>query len=207
MLISVFPIVNVVSNNGYSSISSITVPSDFRFTGCCIVAHWRFSCMVSLLSFSVIAFADDNKFTLGTKIFANGERVVVIDLLGYHLIFSCLLGLSKSRSTDGEDTQLFRLRVLSSPPEETTIALFETSSSESLSFRDVIIEATLEVGADVLHDSETLIGLESGCVCSDSRLSADLLDNWILFFWYCSHQCPDSVQDHTGLRPHHHGAA
>jgi len=129
----------------------------------------------------VLASADVNKFTRGTKIFANGERIQVVGLLGYHFIDSCLLGLSKSRSTAGENNRLFRLRTLPTPLEETNIELYDTSPSESLSSRDVIIEATPEVGADVLPNGETLIGVESGYACSDSSLLADVHDNRILF--------------------------
>lgn len=129
------------------------------------------------LSLVVLASTDVNKFTRGTKTFANGERILVIGLLGNHFIFSCLLGLSKSRNTAAENNRLFRLRTLPTPLEETTIELYDTSPSESLSSRDVIIETTPEVRADVLPDDETLIGVEMSYACSDSSLLADLHDN------------------------------
>jgi len=77
--------------------------------------------------------------------------------------------------------QLFPVRALRTPLEETAIVLFDTSPSESLPPCDVLIEATLEAGADVLPDDETLIGLVTGPACTDSRLYARLLDNWFLF--------------------------
>jgi len=132
------------------------------------------------LSPIVIAFADVNKFTCGTKVFANGERILVIDLLGYHFIFGCLLG-AKSRRTASEENRLFRLRTLPTPLEETTIELLDMSPSESLSSREVIIETTLEFGADVLPDDETLIGVELSDAYSDSSLLPGLHDNSILF--------------------------